>query len=222
MSRAGSAIKVGDAEAREAALRSGLYSLFARSMAVPDPEFHRAVEEGELADAFAEALSGLPHLIEVPDLGRPPSSHRDLQADYIGFFEVGLKGPPCPLYEGAFRKDMGRKAVMEDLLRFYEHFGLKMSEKVRELPDQLGAELEFMHYLAFLEAGECESGSPARLDLLRAQRDFLARRLGAWAPGLAKRASERDAPPPYKNLLSLLNDFIAADAARLDEILANK
>ena len=38
-------------------------------------------------------------------------------------------------------------------MRFYDFFGLSLSEGQREEPDHLLTELEFLHYLAYQEAG---------------------------------------------------------------------
>lgn len=201
--------------------RSGLYSLLARALTVPDESFHLAIREGSLARTIAELTPELPYPLPAPDLepaDLPPLL--EFQAQYLACFEVGVKGPPCPLYEGAFRKDRGRKAIMEELLRFYDYFGLRMSEQVRELPDLLAAELEFMHYLAFLEAKaleDRENGSFDRPDLLRAQRDFLARHLAAWTPQLARTAEARGAPEVYRKLLHFLSALVSAELNYLEK-----
>jgi DMSO reductase family type II enzyme chaperone len=224
VSRARQKVRVSNDLARQAAGRSAMYSLLARAFLTPDQEFHASVGSGELAETISEIGAELPYALPETDLSPadlPPFI--EFQADYIAFFEVGQKAPACPLYEGAFRKDRGRKAIMEDLLRFYHHFDLKMSDKVRELPDQLSAELEFMHYLAFLETGlleEADSGAGSRLDLVRAQRDFLSRHLAAWAPELAQRAKERSGPEFYCSLTAFMEAFINADLKYLENSLA--
>jgi DMSO reductase family type II enzyme chaperone len=211
-------------EAKQASGRSGLYSLLARTLTVPDESFHAALAENSLAGMVAELAAELPYPLPAPDLALAgPLPFAEFQADYLASFEVGVKGPPCPLYEGAFRKDTGRKAVMEELLRFYDYFGLKMSDKVRDLPDLLATELEFMHYLAFLEAKvlqDRENGSFGRQDLLRAQRDFLARHLAAWTPPLARKAEARGAPMLYCRLLNFLCAFVAAELKYLEQEIA--
>jgi DMSO reductase family type II enzyme chaperone len=215
-------VRVSNDQARRAAGRSAMYSLLARAFIVPDEEFHSQLCRGALAGSVSEIGAMLPYpLPELITSDCPP--FMELQSEFIAFFEVGEKSPPCPLYEGAFRKDSGRKAVMEDLLRFYHHFDLKMSDKVRELPDLLSAELEFMHYLAFLETGLCESSEDAgesRLDLVRAQRDFLSRHLAAWTPDLAQRTKERSGPEFYRSLTAFMEAFINTDLKYLEDSLA--
>ena len=220
MSSDPASLEVNEAQSREAAVRSMVYSFLARSLCVPDEEFHSLLISGELASLLSEMLSALPYSLKLPEINNPGlPDFIFFQSEYIAFFDVGAKGPPCPLYEGAIRKERGRKAVWEDLLRFYSHFGVKMSDEVRELPDQLSAELEFMHYLAFLEvrAGKEKAGS--RQDLVRAQRDFLERHLAAWTPELSRR-SQKGAPPIYCALLAFLHEFISADLSYLKESAA--
>ena len=208
-------LKLRRPEARQAAGRSGLYAFFARALAVPDEDFFQDAVKGELARAVAAMAGELPFALALPAPAlAAPAAFAEFQSEYLSWFEVGMKGPPCPLYEGAVRQDLGRKAILEELLRFYEHFGLQMSEAVRELPDRLGAELEFMHYLAFLEAQGCERGaSPA--DLIRAERDFLARHLAVWVPELAAKAQAKNAPPFYRDLLQGLAALVRADLDHL-------
>src|SRR3990172_870421 len=105
-----------------------------------------------------------------------------LQQGYVSTFEVGIGRPYCPLYEGSHRS--GRIKLMEDLVRFYEHFGL--IARPGDHPDHLSAELEFMHYLAFKEAAALAHVGPVP-DLQRAQRDFLDRHLCKWLPRVRER-----------------------------------
>ena len=41
---------------------------------------------------------------------------------------------------------------MEEVIRFYNYFGLKLSDERRIPPDHLATELEFLHYLTFRQA----------------------------------------------------------------------
>ncbi|MEE9284720.1 MAG: molecular chaperone TorD family protein [Dehalococcoidia bacterium] len=121
-------------------------------------------------------------------------------------FDVGPGRPPCPLYEGSHRR--GRQEIMEELVRFYEHFGLRHQEG--DLPDHLCAELEFMHYLAFKQAAALRAGTDSEPYKL-AQRDFLSRHLNRWLPRLRSRLEQLDPPPFYLSLARL-----AEETCRLD------
>src|SRR3972149_4334347 len=116
-----------------------------------------------------------------------------MEAEYIRLFEVGAGRPFCPLYEGSHRA--GRMKIMEELVRFYEHFGLLAA--AGDQPDHLCTELEFMHYLSFKQA----AGGGASAELTLAQADFLGRRLCPWLPRLRDRAAAADTPSPFYGAL---------------------
>jgi DMSO reductase family type II enzyme chaperone len=102
----------------------------------------------------------------------------------------------------------------EELVRFYDFFGLSLSEGQREEPDHLLTELEFLHYLAYQEAGLASAGESTE-GVLRAQHDFIARHPGAWIPVLHSRLMVHGAPRFYIELVRLLERFLRAEEARL-------
>ncbi len=113
----------------------------------------------------------------------------------------------CPLYSGHYTAD--RLRAMEELVRFYNFFGLRLAPGL--MPDHLVVELEFMHYLAFKEA---EAGGDAA-SFRRAQRDFLERHLTNWLPRLSATLKAERPVPFYRSLVGLTNRFLAADRAHL-------
>jgi len=136
----------------------------------------------------------------------------DFQAEYLRLFEVGMGIPPCPLYGGLYRG--GRKAVMEELTRFYNFFGLSVEQGKGELPDHVSTELEFMHFLTFKELTALrrrDDPAPYR----RAQRDFLERQLVSWLPDLEARLNKLEAPPFYAALTMLTNAFARSEHTHL-------
>ena len=103
---------------------------------------------------------------------------------------------------------------MEECVRFYNHFGLTLSEAQRELPDHLLTQLDFLHFLCFREAQALQQdGDPA--PFRRAQRDFIARHPGAWLPKLNAKLAEQGAAPFFAALLGLLAGLLALESERL-------
>ena len=199
--------------------RSGLYALLARALAFPQPEFHQETVSGQLRHRVAEALEGLPYRLAVgPSRDwRPTSDYEAFQSEYIRLFEVGPRGHAlCPLYSGHYGSD--RLHTMEELVRFYNYFGLRITPGL--MPDHVTVELEFMHYLAHQEAQAWESGGDTG-SYLRAQRDFLERHLNGWWP-LAVAATQRQRPQPqrfYRSLMTLVLRFLAAERSHLASAL---
>lgn len=195
-----------------AGARSRAYHLLAAAISFPDESLAPALTSGEWLEEFRDVLESLPFGFAVPaeDLallaGAPAPDA--LAHDYIRLFEVGTGRPFCPLYEGAHRG--GRMKIMEELVRFYEHFGLKPA--TGDQPDHLCAELQFMHYLAFKQAA-----APSA-DLLLAQRDFVYRHLAKWLPRLVDRLAEAREPSPYYSALtSVTAGFCRVDLEWLKE-----
>ncbi len=204
-------IRLRSGEEVAAGARSSLYGMLATTMSFPAAGLAAALRDGEWAAAAGEIVSRLPFDLETGALGLP-ASPEDLEQEYIRLFEVGPGGPFCPLYEGSHRP--GRMKIMEELVRFYEHFGLQHAPG--DQPDHLCAELEFMHYLCFKEAAVTSRRETGGLRL--AQRDFLSRHLCAWLPRVEKRLEgAKPAPALYGSLVALTLAACRRDLAWLKE-----
>ncbi len=196
--------------------RSAAYRLYAEAMIYPDDEFCQWVDEGGLVEALRGTLEGVsPGLI--PENGawdalRDAGGEDELAVEYTRLFDAGASGPPCPLYGGLYGG--ARMKVMEEAVRFYNHFGLTMSDEPRELPDHLSTALEFAHYLAYCEAEALRDGSDAG-PYRRAQRDFIERHLGKWIPKLCEKLHAEKAAPYYMCTLEGLAALLVWDVERL-------
>jgi putative dimethyl sulfoxide reductase chaperone len=202
-------------EAIDSANRSRLYLLLAEGFRFPTAEFHGLVHRGAYRNQLRAVAACLPYALALAgEALATPSEYVELQAEYIRLFDVGTKGRPiCTLYEGEYRVG-ARMQVMEELVRFYDHFGLSLSTEDRELPDHLSVELEFLHYLTFKETVALERGhdpGPYR----RAEIDFLARHPTRWLRTMRANAAEGCAEPPFAALIAATDDFVHADLSYL-------
>jgi DMSO reductase family type II enzyme chaperone len=195
-----------------AGARSYMYKMLADSFSYPTDEFSRSLDSGEWHTQLSALAQHLP--FEIPGMADPSFTEVTpdvLQQGYVSTFEVGIGRPYCPLYEGSHRS--GRMKLMEELVRFYEHFGLKT--QAGDHADHLCAELEFMHYMAFKEAAALAHTDPVP-DVRRAQRDFLDRHLCRWLPRVRSRLqSARELPPFYLFAVGLAEEFCRRDLAWL-------
>jgi len=189
-----------------------MYRLLADALEFPSREFWERVACGELLESVRAVVDGLPYAVgdgsrleALADGGE----YIEFQGEYIRLFDVGAVRPPCPLYGGEW--GMPRKRSMEDALRFYGFFGLKMDEAVHELPDHVTVQLEFMQVMSYLEGEARGGGDP--LPLLRAERDFLARHLARWWPLLRKKLATCRPSPFYDAVTGLAEAFFLADYA---------
>jgi DMSO reductase family type II enzyme chaperone len=213
-------LQVDRSEHEGTAQRSNLYALLSAAFRFPTEEFWQEASGGEFARKVAEAASGLPFRLSAEGLTLPQDlSYDDLQGRYIELFEVGgPAGAPCFLYEGEYGG--GRLKVMEEVLRFYHHFGLRMSEEHRDRPDHFATELEFLHALTFKETeARLQGKDPAPYVL--AQRDFLRWHLADLAGAVESRTGPRQVAF-YPALARLTGAFCRGDLAYIEQAAGGK
>jgi DMSO reductase family type II enzyme chaperone len=197
-------IERGDAQLAAGA-RSAIYGQLAEAFAFPSEALIERLRAGRFIQELHALACHLPFDLPTPGEADVPTAR--LQEDYVNLFEVGIGRPFCPLYEGSHRN--GRMKLMEDVVRFYEHFGLRTTPG--DHPDHICAEFEFMHYMAFKEAAALAQGGAA-LSLHRAQHDFLDRHLCRWLPRIRSRLeTRRDGTTAYLALAELADEFCRRD-----------
>ena len=209
--------KISTEEEFRGAARSRMYRLLAGAFGFPEEAFHRAALGGEFRSQVQEIAAGLPYPPPLAEgeplsaaLGDVPADYVEFQSEYVRLFDVGVPRPPCPLFGGLYLGS--RRAAMEEVTRFYNHFGLSLGGESRELPDHITTELEFMHFLTFQEVSALQ-GEKNRGPYLRAQRDFLQRHLARWVPQVRARAEKQRAAPFFLGLVGLTEAFLLADLA---------
>ncbi len=205
-----------------AAARCRLYGLLARTLEYPRGELAREWENGNAVAAIKAAVADLPYALTLPALTDALDTEQ-LQLTYTALFDVTGSGPPrISLLARRYQQHPNDKGLWEELFRFYEHFGLDFSatEAQTELggtPDHLVVQLEFLHYLVFLEAGA--AGNVA--DLRRGQRDFIVRHPGGWVGGLRDALAESNEPvTPYDWVTGVITDFLDAEQQHLSDTAA--
>ena len=173
------------------ARRSQMYRFLAESFRYPDKDFYEMTKDGSYMKSALAILHEIPFDVSIDEQGLSGQllkdvPQEDFEAEFVRVFDAGPGGPPCPLYEGKYAAD--RMVNMEDLVRFYNHFGLSVAEaREREIPDHITTELEFMHYLAFKEVLALQRDeSPA--PYCHAEIDFLGRHPARWLPQLREKA----------------------------------
>lgn len=200
-----------------AATRAELYSRLADWLSFPTPELLNAYESGELAAEARRLVDDLAYPFPLPldDAALRGDDAAEIESEYIRLFDVPVGGSPVPLYGGMHGGD--RRRVMEELLRFYRHFGLSTAGAAeRDLPDWIPTVLEFLAYLCVREAAAptAEEAAPYRT----AQRDLLERNLNAWMPVIAGKLAKKEPTPLYRALVDLLGHFAAAEHSALSSV----
>lgn len=194
---------------------SQLYLFLARCFSYPGDGFCEVIRDKGLEDEIRGWVEGLPFEVNFQGIPSPSLPQDEFESQYINF---DLESPlSCPLYEFDYRSDeLTRVEILEELLRFYEHFDIRLSDREKDYPDHLVAELEFMAFLTQKEASALKRGkdpAPYR----RAQLDFLDRHLGRWVRLLDERIQRNVNEPFYRGIGELMAEFVGNHLSYLKE-----
>lgn len=181
---------------------------------------------GFLAGAFlyphenwTKTTAVLKQIVEALDftsaaLAIPPLALQALQAAHRRAF--GAVGSLCYETEYGLPHEYRQSQEMADIAGFYRAFGFTTGGEVRERPDHVAVELEFMHVLALKEAYAAAQGLDAEKAIcVDAQRKFLQDHLGRWFELFAQSLALNTGDAPYLALARFASAFIRADATRL-------
>ncbi|MDW8319428.1 MAG: molecular chaperone TorD family protein [Anaerolineae bacterium] len=165
----------------------------------------------------AAAAARLPHAPAWPAVSPLPLP--SLQAVYLRCF--GLAGSLPYETEYGLPHEYRQAQELADIAGFYRAFGFTVGGAVRERPDHLAAELEFMHLMTLKEAHALATGlTEAAVICREAQARFLADHLGAWIDLFAESLALNTADGPYPPLARFTAAWVHAEAARLGVAVA--
>ncbi len=185
------------------ARRVALYRLLGYGFTYPGADFVAQMHERvrPLQDGRSGDLPLSPLLQAVEALEGLPLPR--LQAEHTRLFINNFPWLPAPPHESVYREGRLMGEASAELLALYGAWGL---EAEPTMADHIGAELEFMAFLAAL---------PAEAETLTARRAFLRDHLLAWAPAFAEDVEQAAELPFYRALAQLLRVFLRQEEARL-------
>ena len=180
----------------EAVIRSATYELLASAFLYPEPGSVAALAIG--ARQLADGANRVPWEVraEIGELSRGLAEvdDDDLVAQYVVVFGH-TASTDCPPYESEYDQAhvFQKSQTLAELQEFYNAFGVVANPELKERPDHISVELEFMHMLALKEAhARRESHGSKNIGLCRqAQERFLALHLSTWASSFADRLVEK-------------------------------
>lgn len=218
--------------------RAEMYAILCDIFRYPDKLTRHYILNGDFKSNFLRIAKQLPfefpmNELEIQALGYPHGfDDEEIEVEFIRLFEAGPGDPPCPLIEGVhMKKEAGRKTIFKDLILFYNHFGLSYAEgNSEDRADHLIYELEFLHYLVFLELSALQKERDTA-PLQHAQIDFLARHPTQWTGSIADRVQEieaglkegvnRDVIAFYRNVILITDRFVKSDLNYLKAQMAH-
>lgn len=179
------------------------------------------------ADNLAR-LSALEAALEkvCPDVAGLVATMKDaadiepLTVDYAKLF-MGPYQVPAPPYGSIYlegkREVMGQSTI--NALNQYQAAGLSITGRVKEAPDHIAIELEFMYYLIFktLESIRLSDLNKAGFYLER-QKQFLDSHLGVWVAEFSDIVATNAATSFYSNLARATSIFVRKDCSYTSKV----
>jgi DMSO reductase family type II enzyme chaperone len=156
---------------------------------------------------FAESWYGLLNVMARLD----EESTATIEEEYVRLFLVNPNAPP---YESVYRDPDGhtRGLIAVQLAREYAEAGLALAPSMKEPPDHIAVELEFMSFLCDLEAQKSEANAQEECSrALERQHVFLRQHLGHWFPIFAQRVREAAPEKLYGAVIEVVDAFIGYD-----------
>ena len=182
--------------------RRDSYALLSSCFYLPDEKLIQALNE--LPPSEGEWHSGLAH-------GAKPGDVESLRVEYSKLF-VGPYQLLAPPYGSVYLEP--RKTVMGestmDVLNRLKTEGLAV--QLREAPDHIAIELEFMFFLISKELEELRASNFDSAEAYqKKQQVFLDRHLGKWISQFADKVEEHAQTEFYKNLARATKSFVHED-----------
>lgn len=140
-----------------------------------------------------------------------------LRSEYVRLFTPTVAGG-LPPYEMEYGKGeiFLKTQLLADVAGFYRAFGLDIAESSHERVDFIGAELEFMHWLALKEERAKERDDRDHETVCReAQAKFLRDHLGRWGGYFGDQIARSTQKPFYRRIGLWLSRFVEAECRRL-------
>jgi putative dimethyl sulfoxide reductase chaperone len=201
--------------------RAQVYGFLVDALLYPHENW---TEDARLVERIVRSLGWLTVQLKLPAIYLA-----DLQAAHRHTF--GLAGSLCYETEYGLPHEYRQSQEMADIAGFYRAFGFNLGgaaqgnaargsaaqgSVVRERPDHIAVELEFMHLLALKEAHALEIGIPEQVEICQdAQAKFLSDHLARWIELFAQAVAHNAPDTLYAPLARFAADFVQADADRL-------
>jgi putative dimethyl sulfoxide reductase chaperone len=195
--------------------RSLIYNMLAMCYVYPDEKVYASIAEGEWIREVREALSLLDvkyfdeylRAIEQAIAGAKEGEQLAMIREYARLFVNAFPHvivPPCGSFYLGKDSLVSAKAISE-VLRFYHEAGFTLKDDLRDLPDHIAHELEFMGLLA---GEESQAMGNEKIELEEIQMNFLSRFILPWVLTFCEEVVEHSRYPFYHHLGNLTKEFV--------------
>lgn len=203
-------------------MRTEAYRLFADCYRPPDAGI------GDVVEGLWRQMSGLGsdagRSVEEMTMtrGAEDSGMEALKVDFARLF-IGpytlLAAPYGSIYLEEGRTIMGDSTL--NARQLYRDAGVDMAAAIKDAPDHIAVELEFLHLLSFREVEAMRRGDMNDAALrVQEQAVFLARHLGHWVEPFARSVEKAAETAFYRSLAEATRIFVLEDLNRIADAQA--
>ena len=195
--------------------RGLIYNMLSLCHIYPDEKVYASIAEGEWIREFREALQLLDEkifddylrAIEQAISGAEEGEQLAMVREYTRLFIHAFPHVIAPPYGSIYLKKEGLVSAKttSEVLRFYHEAGFTLKEDLKDLPDHIAHELEFMGILA---GEESQASGNEKIKLEEIQMNFLSRFILPWVPTFCDKVVEHSLHPFYHYLGCLTKEFI--------------
>lgn len=197
--------------------RAGVYLHLARALVYPTEALLAELGSGAWGQDLGRAVEGLDsngRLMPVAE--QVERAAREVGGGPIGLAEeytyLFLRQTPAPPYGTSYGRGLSRAYELQEVGGFYAAFGLRVAEDRHDLPDHIGAELEFVGLLLAKEAYALATGLAEPAAVCReARAGFVGRHLANWLPEFQARLAANARLAFYPALAALAWALLALE-----------
>lgn len=177
----------------------------------------RILDERLLADL--EGLFGGSSVDVLKQFAQNFDGHvESLRVEYSNLFVVPLDQYVKP-YESVYKTGLVYREPAIEVKKMYEKAGAGIPEEFKDLPDHVGLELEFIHFLCQKEAQLWNhENEPEALTVRKMEKDFLSQHLITWVPALCDEINKKTKNPFYRTMAKITRDFVLSDKVALEKM----
>lgn len=191
--------------------RTICYNIFSALLCQPSEDlFEAATVFKKLNNALKIAAPGCELDLKALKEDLAKNKHTSLLVEYTRLF-IGPVRILVPPYGGLY---FGGEHLMNDealrVADFYKRTGLQFNEQIKDSPDHVVIETEFLYYLSFKELKELEAGNLKKADFYKnAQREFLENHYAKWIPRFCDKVQKTSKIKYFKLIASALSCFVS-------------
>ncbi|MHC4535111.1 MAG: TorD/DmsD family molecular chaperone [Planctomycetota bacterium] len=190
--------------------RAGIFNIFTALLCQPEKEL---VENNDIFHTLKSALDIVnPDCFKIIDQMQKAlkqNTVQELLVEYTKLF-VGPFKTLAPPYSSLY---FGSDTLMSDqtvwVIDFYRKSGLEFNEKIKDVPDHVAVETEFMYFLIHNEIKELNTGNRDKsFSLWENQHEFFEKHYKKWVPEFCAKVATETSNEYFKLLSDCLKTFI--------------